>query len=104
MCDHLKPFTTDGCSDCGLSQLFGLFNKTIPATLHPLCVEHDRAYWRGGSDAERLAADIKFRDAIAAAGHPWIARLYFRAVRMGGVPWLPTSFRWGYGRVTCPPR
>lgn len=93
------PFTTDGCSDGGLSKLFGIARQDIPDTLHGLCVEHDKAYWLGGTAKQRLIADIKFRDAITAAGHPVIAAIYYRSVRAGGVGWIPTTWRWGYGKL-----
>lgn len=30
---------------------------------------------------------------------PVLALAMFHAVRVGGVPWLPTSWRWGYGHA-----
>jgi hypothetical protein len=96
----LKPFTTDGCSDCGISNLFFVLGKTVPLSFRELCIEHDRAYWKGGTAKERLAADKKFRDGIIALGYPKIARVYYMSVRMGGVGWLPTPWRWGYGWTT----
>ena len=93
----LRPFTTDGCSDCGLSKLFWIFRQELPEKMHELCVDHDRAYWKGGSAEERLSADMAFRDGIVSLGFPLIAAIYFRSVRIGGVSWLPTPWRWGYG-------
>lgn len=94
----LRPFTTDGCSDCGVSKVFGLTNEEIPAQLHVACVEHDKDYWLGdASGVTRAECDAKFRRAILAYGHPKIAGLYWFFVRMGGVGWLPTPWRWGYG-------
>jgi hypothetical protein len=97
----LRPFTTDGCSDCGLSRVFGLLHKDIPAQLHTACVEHDKDYWLGkASGITRAEADEKFRKAIVACGHQRIAALYWAGVRMGGAGWLPTPWRWGYGWVS----
>lgn len=92
---ELKPFTTDGCS--GLT--FWVWSKLAGAPpWEGECIEHDRAYWAGGTEEQRLAADQKLRDAIAAKGYPKMAAAMFYAVRVGGVSWLPTSYRWGYGR------
>ncbi len=87
----LKPFTTDGCSGFpdGLPNHRDLWLRC--------CTDHDRAYWLGGTYTERQAADKQLRQCVAAVGEPAIAALMLRAVRVGGSPWLPTSFRWAYG-------
>jgi hypothetical protein len=78
-------FHTDGCS--GAPDL----------NFRACCETHDLAYWRGGSCRERLEADRQLRACIAAAGHPVLSEIYFLGVRAGGVPNLPTSWRWGFG-------
>lgn len=87
----LRPFTTDGCS---------AFPDGLPSH-HDLwlrcCTAHDRAYWLGGTYDERRTADNALRQCVLEAGKPTIAELMLRGVRVGGSPWLPTSFRWGYG-------
>lgn len=89
------PFTTDGCSG-GMSWTYGiLFNKDLP--WHGACVEHDRAYWYGGTAAQRKAADVKLMHDVAENGYPTIGKLMYYAVRVGGHPLLPTPWRWGYG-------
>ncbi len=87
----LRPFTTDGCSGFpdGLPSHRDLWLRC--------CTDHDRAYWLGGTYDERLAADKQLRYCVAEAGNPAIAEIMLRGVRVGGSPWLPTSFRWGYG-------
>lgn len=88
----LQPFSTDGCS---------LFPDRAPlgqADWCGCCVAHDLAYWRGGSAAERLESDRVFRECVRAASRsPALAGAMYGAVRAGGVPWLPSPFRWGYG-------
>lgn len=88
----LRPFSTDGCS---------LFPDRAPvgqADWCGCCVAHDLAYWRGGSAAERLESDRVFRQCVQAASRsPALAGTMYGAVRAGGVPWLPSAFRWGYG-------
>jgi hypothetical protein len=87
----LKPFLSDGCS--------GFPDGTLrdPALWREYCVTHDLAYWRGGTADERLAADRAFRKSLAGEGHPVVAEIAYLGVRFGGVPWWPTSWRWGYG-------
>lgn len=78
------PFTTDGCSawpddgwvDC--------------------CVVHDVAYWCGGSAEDRARADELLESCVASVA-PRMAPVMWLGVRMGGVPWMPTPWRWGYG-------
>lgn len=80
-----KPFRTDGCS------------LWPDGPWRGCCVAHDRLYWRGGSPAQRLAADRALRDCVARGGHKRIAWLMYAGVRFGGSRWFPTWFRWGYG-------
>jgi hypothetical protein len=89
------PFTTDGCSG-GMTTAWRLILRRDPPW-NDLCVEHDKVYWRGGSAAERRAADRALREAIALRGYPVTAALMWAAVRIGGHPLLPLPWRWGYG-------
>lgn len=87
----LKPFSSDGCS---------AFPDGTPAqqTLWlQCCHQHDLAYWKGGTYEERLAADRALRSCVSQVGEPAIAALMLAGVRIGGTPYLPTRFRWGYG-------
>jgi hypothetical protein len=87
----LQPFTTDGCSvfPNGLPNHKNLWLKC--------CIEHDRAYWLGGTYTERKAADKALRACVSQTNEPGIAKIMLRGVRVGGSPYLPTPFRWGYG-------
>jgi hypothetical protein len=89
------PFTTDGCSG-GMTAMWRLVGRCDPPW-NDLCVEHDRAYWAGGTAEMRRQADRVLRDGVAHNGHPVWAWLMWAAVRPGGHPLLPTSWRWGYG-------
>jgi len=89
--DELVPFTSDGCSafpDGTLAQR---------QLWLACCTEHDLAYWQGGTYEERETADEKLRDCVAGVGEPAVAELMLAGVRVGGTPYLPTRFRWGYG-------
>ena len=89
--DEIKPFTSDGCSAFpdGTLEQQDLWLKC--------CVDHDKAYWKGGTDQQRLDADENLRSCVADVGKPMIAELMQAGVRVGGSPYLPAQFRWGYG-------
>lgn len=87
----LRPFTTDGCSD------FPDGTRSHKTLWLDCCTEHDKAYWQGGTYAERLQADKELRQCVAKVGEPGIAVLMLAGVRVGGSPYWPTRFRWGYG-------
>lgn len=89
--DKIKPFTTDGCSAFpdGTYQHKALWLKC--------CTAHDLAYWQGGTYDERVDADKALKQCVADIGEPNIAKLMLAGVRVGGSPYFPTSFRWGYG-------
>lgn len=88
---QLSPFTTDGCS-----RFPDGTRDNNTQWLH-CCTVHDVAYWQGGTREERRAADLALRECVAATGEKTIANLMLLGVRVGGSPYLPTSFRWGYG-------
>ena len=79
-----RAFATDGCTGW------------VDGSLRECCVDHDIAYWCGGSADQRREADERFR-ACAEERSPGQSGLVYYAVRIWGVPWLPTSWRWGYG-------
>ena len=88
---ELNPFTTDGCSafpDGRLDQ---------QSLWIECCIRHDLAYWKGGTYSERLEADQALEKCVAQVGEPEIAQLMLAGVRVGGSPYFPTTYRWGYG-------
>ncbi|WP_299596787.1 FAD-binding oxidoreductase [uncultured Microbulbifer sp.] len=88
---EIKPFTSDGCS--------AFPDGTIEQSKLWLecCQAHDYAYWKGGAMAEREAADDALKACVETTGEEQIALLMLAGVRIGGTPYLPTDFRWGYG-------
>ena len=87
----LQPFSSDGCSafpDGTVRQ------KNLWLSC---CTEHDLAYWAGGSRLQRKDADLQLKRCVQQVGQPEIAQLMLAGVRVGGSPYLPTPFRWGYG-------
>ncbi|MNL63860.1 hypothetical protein D3C87_1880280 [compost metagenome] len=60
-------------------------------------MEHDVAYWRGGTREEKYVADQQLKQCIKEKSNSLVAEIYYRGVRMGGLESLPTAFHWGYG-------
>lgn len=88
----MAPFTTDGCS------MFPDHSPSGKADWCVCCVAHDLAYWRGGSADERARADAELEHCVrTASGDARLARTMLAGVRVGGSPYYPTSYRWGYG-------
>ena len=88
---ELKPFTSDGCS----AFPDGTFAQN--ELWLSCCVAHDFAYWKGGTAEQRKEADLELEQCVAAVGEEEIALLMLTGVRVGGSPYFPTTFRWGYG-------
>jgi hypothetical protein len=64
------------------------------------CLEHDKAYYFGGSLKERRAADDELYACVADKVGPkrkFTAQIMWLGVRVGGLSFLPTKFRWGFG-------
>ena len=89
--DTLKPFTSDGCS----AFPDGTFEQK--SLWLNCCQRHDFDYWQGGTYQQRLMSDNRLKVCVSQVGEPTIASLMLAGVRVGGTPYLPTSFRWGYG-------
>jgi len=87
----LKPFVSDGCSR------FPDGTPEHPGLWRDCCVAHDLAYWRGGTFAERAAADTELRRCVEQRAGRLLADVMFSGVRIGGSPYWPTTFRWGFG-------
>ncbi len=88
---RLAPFATDGCSD---------FPNGTPLQKDlwlQCCIAHDKKYWAGGTAEERDWADHALEACVAGVGEPAVAKVMLAGVRVGGSPWWPTSYRWGYG-------
>lgn len=88
---ELRPFTSDGCSsfpDGTLEQ------KELWLDC---CTAHDFDYWKGGTYSDRVASDFALQECVAKVGESEVALLMLAGVRVGGSPFFPTPFRWGYG-------
>lgn len=89
--NSLKPFTTDGCSVVADGNLID------PTKWRKCCVIHDLAYWQGGTSLERARADLRLSQCIGKSGEYLVALFYYVGVRLGGEPYSPASWNWGYG-------
>jgi hypothetical protein len=87
----MHPFSSDGCT---------LFPDGPPGDRRrwcECCLVHDMAYWRGGTEAERQAADLALRACVLERSHdPGVAEAIYMGARLGGSPIFPTGYRWGY--------
>lgn len=54
------------------------------SAIQPCCVAHDQAYYNGGSERDRLAADTQMYYCIRDLGYPEDAESMFYAVRLFG--------------------
>lgn len=88
----IRPFYSDGCS---------LFPDGKPGDRRlwcDCCFAHDIAYWRGGTRADREEADVALRKCVyERTKDPKLAAVMYDGVRLGGGPWFPNWYRWGYG-------
>ena len=91
MADEIKPFTTDGCS---LSPDGDIANNV---KWMDCCVRHDYAYWKGGTREQRRIADLQLKQCVSELGEKDISLIMHLGVRLGGDPYFPTWYRWGYG-------
>lgn len=89
---EIADFSSDGCS------LFPDKSLINSDDWCACCFEHDIAYWKGGTEAERLAADIQLRDCVLkSTGDAALAEMMYQGVRFGGSPYFMNWYRWGYG-------
>ena len=90
--EHINPFSSDGCS------LFPNSSLISEEDWCECCFLHDVSYWRGGTEQERLAADLQLKQCVFQATNDQVlADIMFRGVRFGGSPYFYNWYRWGYG-------
>ena len=68
--------------------------------IKPCCLVHDQEYFRGGTRDERRESDKKLYECVKKKNglhHKIFAPFIWLGVRVGGIPFLETSFRWGFG-------
>ena len=65
------------------------------------CLRHDQEYFVGGTRKERRESDKQLYHCVRKKkgfGHKLVAPFIWLGVRIGGVPFLSTPFRWGFGK------
>lgn len=88
----LSPFTSDGCS------LFPDASLINNDDWCECCVEHDKAYWKGGTEQQRERVDTALmRCVFIKTNDHVLANVMFEGVRFGGSPYFYNWYRWGYG-------
>ncbi|WP_143730312.1 FAD-binding oxidoreductase [Microbulbifer sp. GL-2] len=88
---EIEPFQTDACS------VFPDGTIEHRELWINCCLAHDYAYWKGGTYEQRKLADENLKVCVASTGEGELALLMLVGVRIGGTPYLPTPFRWGFG-------
>jgi len=91
MAKKLTPFTSDGCS------LFPDGTTDAPSLWVHCCIQHDLAYWAGGTRAKKRQADHALAQCVKQTGQSHISQLMHSGVAFGGSAYYPTFYRWGYG-------
>ena len=93
---------SDGCSGgmsatyTKLEMLHPIFGKTLP--WRQCCVVHDKVYYYAGSRTEKQQADTALKNCVSEiVGNKILGIVMQDAVFIGGVPYFPTTYRWGYG-------
>ena len=97
---------SDGCSG-GMSLAYSKMTKLQEkyGTQLPwrhCCVIHDKAYYYGGSKDQKDTADRLLKNCVAETIGDEnlglvLGQIMEKTVNLGGLPYFPTSYRWGYG-------
>ncbi len=90
--EHLDLFVSDGCS--WWPDSIGEYNYS------ECCILHDIKYWVGGTEADRLEADLQLAICVNRIAGPIMAEVMLAGVRGAGPlgELIKASWRWGYGR------
>jgi hypothetical protein len=84
--DTMKKFSSDGCT---------FFSDD---NIKDCCVAHDRGYWVGGSANDRKKSDTDFQKCVYnKTQNKTLSHILYFSVRAGGVPYIKTPWRWGFG-------
>jgi len=91
------PSSTDGCSG-GVSWFWRNVLRRVPPW-EGCCLEHDRAYDMGGSEDDRMIADLAIYACVREKGSPIWALVIFIGVRIFGSPYFVfNKNRFGKGK------
>ena len=87
----LEDFSSDNCS----SFPNGTFSQKD--LWKDCCIIHDISYWMGGTKEERKRADKELGQCVGSKGRKLLSIIMPIGVQIGGSPFFPTPWRWGYG-------
>lgn len=87
----LLPFETDYCT--GFSN--GTWNH--PNRWKSCCLEHDIAYWIGGSYEREKRSDLRLKECVRKSGGDFISTVMYLGVRLGHYCPFKLSKSWGWG-------
>ncbi len=96
----IKPFKSDSCSG-GFPDVWKNA-KGKKVSIYEACLKHDLQYWVGykKEPLARFAADVLLMmDVVSKTERTGLALVIFLGVRIGGIDWVPTKFKWSFGRV-----
>lgn len=88
---EFNPENSDGCTLIGKPYKW-LTGKEL--SFKAFCIEHDKAYWYGGTKGQRSDADAALRDGVISHGHLILGWVMWGVVRIFGSPRSPLHFRW----------
>lgn len=84
-----NQFTTDGCS---------MWPDEIGNdSWSKCCIQHDIAYWCGGTEKDREEADRRLQECVTGETTAFWGDVMYLGVQLGGAPWGIMHWRWGYG-------
>lgn len=90
--ETINDFNSDGCSR------FPNGSLEDSQLWCDCCVAHDKAYWQGGTRLQKASADKVLRDCVLQkTANILLAETMYYGVMIGGSPFLPTDYRWGFG-------
>lgn len=98
---------SDGCSALSIPYRFitkHILRKERRLSFLVFCIEHDEAYWYGGTKEQRLTADVKLFCGVRNQAKTMFGDLFylslasamFTVARVMGSPHIPSPFRWMY--------
>ena len=87
--NELMSFSSDGCSQFP--------DSIVGMDFEECCMEHDHAYWKGGTFEQKEIADNQLASCVGEKAFGMLGSSMKTGVGIGGGANLPTTWRWGYG-------
>lgn len=87
----LNEFKTDYCT------FFPEGTPSKPDVWKDCCLQHDLAYWTGGSKSKQDLADLELKKCVTKSSSPFFGNLMYRGVRIGHYSPIKNEGYWGNG-------